>query len=65
MKSIDKWMELQIDHPEWEKSNSEKQIWYVFAYKWIIVVKPVITMLHLIAPQRLVIENGSREDKEE
>lgn len=40
---------------EWIISDSEKQIWYVLAYKWILVFKLKTNKLQYIGPQTLCI----------
>lgn len=40
---------------EWIISDLEKQIWYVLAYKWILVFKLMTNKLQYIGPQTLCI----------
>lgn len=46
---------LEKNHCEWGSINSERQIWYVFAYMWTLV-KSMITKLWSIESKRVGIE---------
>jgi hypothetical protein len=40
MKVTDKWMELEKkNHTKLGNSNSERQIWFILTYKWILATK--------------------------
>jgi hypothetical protein len=46
-------------HPEWSNPDPEKQIWYVFFYKWILVIKHRIITLQNKDPKKLINKEGS------
>ena len=56
MKFAGKRMELEKNHSEWGNPDSERQIWYLFAYLRMLAVKSMITKLQSVVPQSLGIE---------
>ena len=67
MKStIGKWMEQEKKKSNPERSNPdpERQIWYVFTYMWILVVKSMTTKLQSVEAQILGREKVTRGDKQ-
>jgi hypothetical protein len=48
MKFAGNWMEVEKNDPEWYNPDPERQIWYVFTYKWLLVIKLMVTKLQLV-----------------
>ena len=41
VKVVGKWMKLEKNHLGYGNTDSERQIWYVFTYMWILAVKSI------------------------
>jgi hypothetical protein len=52
LKCSDKCIEIENNNPECGTQNPEKQLWYAFAYMWILVLK-VSKLLLSVKPQKL------------
>ena len=48
MKFAGKWMEQEKDYPEWGNPDPLRQIWYVFAYMWILADKLLLSKLQFL-----------------
>lgn len=45
VKFTEKNMQLEKKHPKWGNQDPETQIWYVFTFKWILVIRQIIVKL--------------------
>ena len=48
MKFAGKWMEQEKDYPEWGNPDPLRQIWYIFAYMWILADKLLLSKLQFL-----------------